>query len=48
MVSLGAFEHFCSPEDYTAGRQEDIYRDLFARAAALVSLSDATPDLELS
>ena len=26
VASLGAFEHFCSPEDYRAGRQEEIYR----------------------
>src|SRR5437773_1891541 len=25
VVSLGAFEHFCSPEDYREGRQEEIY-----------------------
>src|SRR5688500_5398369 len=25
VVSLGAFEHFCSPEEYRAGRQEDVY-----------------------
>jgi cyclopropane-fatty-acyl-phospholipid synthase len=36
VASLGAFEHFCSPEDYEAGRQEDIYRDLFARVAGLL------------
>ena len=36
VASLGAFEHFCSPEDYEAGRQEDIYRDLFARIASLL------------
>lgn len=36
VASLGAFEHFCSPEDYLAGRQEDIYRDLFARVASLL------------
>jgi cyclopropane-fatty-acyl-phospholipid synthase len=35
-ASLGAFEHFCSPQDYEAGRQEDIYRDLFARVASLL------------
>src|SRR3954464_9780765 len=28
VASLGAFEHFCSPEDYRAGRQEDVYREL--------------------
>lgn len=29
VVSLGAFEHFCSPEEYTAGRQKQIYNDFF-------------------
>jgi cyclopropane-fatty-acyl-phospholipid synthase len=33
VASLGAFEHFCSPEDYRAGRQEQVYRDLFANVA---------------
>ena len=36
VASLGAFEHFCSPEDYQAGRQEEIYRDLFERVAGLL------------
>jgi cyclopropane-fatty-acyl-phospholipid synthase len=36
VASLGAFEHFCSPEDYRAGRQEDIYRGLFERVAGLL------------
>jgi cyclopropane-fatty-acyl-phospholipid synthase len=36
VASLGAFEHFCSPEDYRAGRQEQVYRDLFARIASLL------------
>ena len=31
--SLGAFEHFCSPEEHRAGRQEEIYRRLFANVA---------------
>lgn len=35
VVSLGAFEHFCSPDDYENGRQEDIYRQLFANVAGL-------------
>jgi cyclopropane-fatty-acyl-phospholipid synthase len=35
-ASLGAFEHFCSPDDYDAGRQEDIYRGLFANVAGLL------------
>jgi cyclopropane-fatty-acyl-phospholipid synthase len=36
VASLGAFEHFCSPEDYEAGRQADIYAGLFARVAGLL------------
>jgi cyclopropane-fatty-acyl-phospholipid synthase len=36
VASLGAFEHFCSPEEHRAGRQEAIYRDLFARIAGLL------------
>jgi len=36
VASLGAFEHFCSPEDYRAGRQEEVYRGLFARIASLL------------
>jgi cyclopropane-fatty-acyl-phospholipid synthase len=34
VASLGAFEHFASPEDHDAGRQEDIYRRLFANVAS--------------
>jgi cyclopropane-fatty-acyl-phospholipid synthase len=33
VASLGAFEHFCSPEEYRAGRQEDAYREIFGRVA---------------
>lgn len=29
VVSVGAFEHFCSIEEYKAGKQEQIYRDFF-------------------
>jgi cyclopropane-fatty-acyl-phospholipid synthase len=36
VASLGAFEHFCSPDEYRAGRQEQIYRELFARMASLL------------
>ena len=36
VASLGAFEHFCSPEEYAAGRQEEIYRGLFARIASVL------------
>jgi cyclopropane-fatty-acyl-phospholipid synthase len=36
VASLGAFEHFCSPDEHRAGRQEEIYRALFARVASLL------------
>jgi cyclopropane-fatty-acyl-phospholipid synthase len=36
VASLGAFEHFCSPEDYQAGRQEEIYRGLFENVASVL------------
>jgi cyclopropane-fatty-acyl-phospholipid synthase len=36
VASLGAFEHFCSPDDYREGRQEEIYRGLFARVGSLL------------
>lgn len=36
VASLGAFEHFCSPEEAAAGRQEQIYGDLFANVAGLL------------
>ena len=36
VASLGAFEHFCSPDDYRAGRQETIYRELFAGVAGAI------------
>jgi cyclopropane-fatty-acyl-phospholipid synthase len=36
VASLGAFEHFCSPEDYRAGRQEAVYKAIFARIATLL------------
>jgi cyclopropane-fatty-acyl-phospholipid synthase len=36
VASLGAFEHFCSPEDHLAGRQEELYRGLFARIASML------------
>lgn len=29
IVSLGAFEHFCSIEEYAAGKQEEIYQNFF-------------------
>jgi cyclopropane-fatty-acyl-phospholipid synthase len=36
VASLGAFEHFCSPEDYRAGRQEEIYRRFFEGIAGVL------------
>ena len=36
VASLGAFEHFCSPEDHTAGRQEEVYRGFFERVAGVM------------
>ena len=35
-VSLGAFEHLCSPDDHNAERQEQIYSDFFARVASVL------------
>jgi cyclopropane-fatty-acyl-phospholipid synthase len=35
-ASLGAFEHFCSPADHRAGRQEDIYREFFEHVAGVL------------
>jgi cyclopropane-fatty-acyl-phospholipid synthase len=36
VASLGAFEHFCSPDEYRAGRQEEIYRGIFDRTATVL------------
>jgi cyclopropane-fatty-acyl-phospholipid synthase len=36
VACLGAFEHFCSPEEQRAGRQEEIYSQLFSRVAGLL------------
>jgi cyclopropane-fatty-acyl-phospholipid synthase len=33
VASLGAWEHFCSPEDFYAGKQEQVYSDIFANVA---------------
>lgn len=35
-VSLGAFEHFCSFEEYIAGKQEDIYKNFFHTVCELL------------
>jgi cyclopropane-fatty-acyl-phospholipid synthase len=36
VASLGAFEHFCSPEEYEAGQQDGIYQRLFENVAGLL------------
>lgn len=36
VASLGAFEHFCSPDEYRQGRQEDVYRAIFEHVAAVL------------
>ena len=36
VASLGAFEHFCSPDDYHAGRQDAIYASLFEHIAGML------------
>jgi cyclopropane-fatty-acyl-phospholipid synthase len=36
VASLGAFEHFCSPEEFRSGRQEEVYRSIFARIASVL------------
>jgi len=36
VASLGAFEHFCSLEEYQAGKQDQTYDDLFRRVASLL------------
>ncbi len=36
VASLGAFEHFCSPDDYRAGRQPEVYSSFFEHIARLL------------
>jgi cyclopropane-fatty-acyl-phospholipid synthase len=36
VASLGAFEHFCSPDEFWAGRQDELYRGLFENVAGLL------------
>ncbi len=36
VVSIGAFEHFCSIEEYLAGQQDQIYQDFFRLCAAVL------------
>jgi cyclopropane-fatty-acyl-phospholipid synthase len=36
LVSVGAFEHFCSEEEYKKGKQEKIYSDFFKTVSELL------------
>ena len=36
VASLGAFEHFCSPDDFRAGRQDAVYNSVFQRIAGVL------------
>jgi cyclopropane-fatty-acyl-phospholipid synthase len=36
VASLGAFEHFCSPEEHRDGRQDEIYGRLFENIAGML------------
>jgi cyclopropane-fatty-acyl-phospholipid synthase len=36
LASLGAFEHFCSVDEYRSGRQDEIYSRLFENLAGLL------------
>ena len=36
LVSVGAFEHFCSREEFARGRQEAVYRSFFEHARAVL------------
>ncbi|HMU60717.1 MAG TPA: class I SAM-dependent methyltransferase [Gemmatimonadales bacterium] len=36
VVSVGAFEHFCSREEFTAGRQETVYANFFRAVRSML------------
>lgn len=36
VVSVGAFEHFCSVKEYKNGQQDDVYRDFFGKVGELL------------
>jgi cyclopropane-fatty-acyl-phospholipid synthase len=36
IVSVGAFEHFCSLEEYQAGKQEEVYKSFFETVSDLL------------
>lgn len=39
VASVGAFEHFCSIEDYRAGKQEEVYQNFFKTVSDLLPVS---------
>ena len=36
VASIGAFEHFCSPAEFRAGKQDEVYRQVFRAAASVL------------
>jgi cyclopropane-fatty-acyl-phospholipid synthase len=38
IVSVGAFEHFCSIEEYRAGKQDEVYSNFFKIASSLIPI----------
>jgi len=40
LVSVGAFEHFCSVQDYREGKQEKVYANFFEQAKDLLHPGD--------
>lgn len=38
VVSVGAFEHFCSVEEYKAGKQDKVYQEFFKKVSDLLPL----------
>ena len=39
VASLGAFEHVCSPEEFAAGRQDEVYERFFANIATVLPVN---------
>jgi len=40
VISIGAFEHFCSVEEFIAGKQDTIYREFFEICSSLLGPGD--------
>ena len=43
VASLGAFEHFCSPAEFQAGRQEQVYAGLFHNVRTMLEPGQVLP-----